>query len=401
MNAVPKTKPTQKPERSRGARGGAAGWPGDRERQQQTQWYGSNASAAATPASAASDAAGEQPHACPPQSTSSAVRGRPTGGREKSPDPSDRPRLRWLRRTVPLSTGRRTLVRVPPRARAPTSGNRVAPGSWYPNPVTRPPGRQPATTACSMEPAETVSRGGVVSTSPDQGFSQTRRSSALPRRRMSTQIFARSRRVVPRHAVTGVSHAPRGHHDDAGGGGRDDRLRRASRPPTRTGPGAPAADDHGAEAPGCASGCPTRDHLRGDLEDVTGPHRGPELHVGVRREQPLVAVGADAHLGGHVAEQAQASRRRRPGCRRSARGSTARSGGASTGRARRSSGWSSCRDRHATTFFRLVTSWWVRYDATSPGVVPRAKTRSTPRSPAIFSSKRGPPTISSGRLSLG
>ena len=53
-----------------------------------------------------------------------------------------------------------------------------------------------------------------------------------------------------------------------------------------------------------------------------------------------------------------------------------------------------------SAFVRSVTSWWTRYDATSPGVVPRPKTRSTPSSPAIVSSKRGPPTISSGRLSL-
>src|SRR3954451_2402517 len=39
----------------------------------------------------------------------------PSPGRDKSPDPSDRPRLRRLRRSGPLSTGHRTLGRVPPR----------------------------------------------------------------------------------------------------------------------------------------------------------------------------------------------------------------------------------------------------------------------------------------------
>ena len=39
---------------------------------------------------------------------------------------------------------------------APTSGNRVAPWFVVPDPVTRPPGRQHAATACSVEPAETV-----------------------------------------------------------------------------------------------------------------------------------------------------------------------------------------------------------------------------------------------------
>ena len=43
-----------------------------------------------------------------------------------------------------------------------------------------------------------------------------------------------------------------------------------------------------------------------DLEHVPGAHRRQELDVGVRREQPLVAVGADAHLGRDVAEQAEA-----------------------------------------------------------------------------------------------
>ena len=73
---------------------------------------------------------------------------------------------------------------------------------------------------------------------------------------------------------------------------------------------------------------------RRHLEHVAGPHRRPELHVGVGREQALVAVGPDAHLGGDVAEQARARTRRRPGCRRSGRARTARTGGASrSGRA--------------------------------------------------------------------
>ena len=50
---------------------------------------------------------------------------------------------------------------------------------------------------------------------------------------------------------------------------------------------------------------PTAGHRGRRLDDVAGPHRRQELHVGVGREQPLVAVGADAHLGGHVAEQAE------------------------------------------------------------------------------------------------
>ena len=74
---------------------------------------------------------------------------------------------------------------------------------------------------------------------------------------------------------------------------------------------------------GCRPGTSRR-----HLEHVAGLDRCPELHVGVGREQALVAVGADAHLGGDVAEQAQRRTRRRRGCRRSGRASTARTGGA-------------------------------------------------------------------------
>ena len=64
------------------------------------------------------------------------------------------------------------------------------------------------------------------------------------------------------------------------------------------------AHHHGPEPQG-ARAAPHRGHLRGDLQQVAGPDRGHELHVGVRREQTLVAVGADAHLRRHVPEQAQ------------------------------------------------------------------------------------------------
>ena len=54
---------------------------------------------------------------------------------------------------------------------------------------------------------------------------------------------------------------------------------------------------------------------------------------------------------------------------------------------------------HAATL--APTSRCTRNEATSPGVVPRVNTRSTPSSPAIVSSNRGPPTTSSGRCSAG
>ena len=47
-------------------------------------------------------------------------------------------------------------------------------------------------------------------------------------------------------------------------------------------------------------------HPGGDLEHVPRPHRREELHVGVRREQALVAVRPDAQLRRDVAEAAEA-----------------------------------------------------------------------------------------------
>ena len=88
-----------------------------------------------------------------------------------------------------------------------------------------------------------------------------------------------------------------------------------------------AADDQALEVDRPAAGADPG-HRRPDLEHVAGPDRGPELNVRVGREQALVAVGADAHLGGHIAEQRRARTRRRPGCRRSGRASTARTAGA-------------------------------------------------------------------------
>ncbi len=47
------------------------------------------------------------------------------------------------------------------------------------------------------------------------------------------------------------------------------------------------------------------DEGRGHLDDVATADRGQELHGGVRGEQPLVTVDADAQLGRDVAEQRQ------------------------------------------------------------------------------------------------
>ena len=70
-------------------------------------------------------------------------------------------------------------------------------------------------------------------------------------------------------------------------------------------------------------------HRRGRPPARRRPAPAPELHVGVRREQPLVAVEPDAHLGGHVAEQAQRVRAVDQVARRSGRARTARTAGGS------------------------------------------------------------------------
>ena len=91
----------------------------------------------------------------------------------------------------------------------------------------------------------------------------------------------------------------------------------------------PAAAVHGAgELDAAAAGADPGDR-RGDLDDVAGVDRLDEADLLVAGEQALVAVGADAQLGGDVAEQAQGVGARRRGCRRSAR-VRRRSGGGST-----------------------------------------------------------------------
>ena len=93
----------------------------------------------------------------------------------------------------------------------------------------------------------------------------------------------------------------RGRDDDrAGRGDRDDRrvedLGRGLGA-VRPAPAHDAADEVQRAAAGADP-----DDGGFDLKDVAGAHRGAELDVAVRREQPLVAVGTDADLGGDVAE---------------------------------------------------------------------------------------------------
>ena len=162
-------------------------------------------------------------------------------------------------------------------------------------------------------------------------------------------------------------------------------IRRARPLLARIAPG----DDHDPEVDGARAGADPGD-LGGDLEDVAGAHRLDELNVGVRREEALVAVGLDAQLGRHVAEELQAV---------GAVDQVAGVVGVGVGHV------APVDDGHPDLccHHEAFRCWmrWTRKLATSPGVVPREKTRSTPSSSAIASSKRGPPTTSSGRFAGG
>ena len=225
-----------------------------------------------------------------------------------------------------------------------------------------------------------------------------------PASRKSERPILPSRRVVRRHADGGArwlgtcqsrrprTQRPRRDHHRAGGAWSPRSARRAPRRRRTPASRPPRATTWTVKSSVRGCGCPTRTSVAGDLEDVAGADGLQELHVGVRREEPLVAVGADADLGGDVAEQAQ-----RVGAVDEVAGvvrvrSTGRSGGA-----RRGAELEVGRRGHQDAF-RVDERGATRNDATSPGVVPRVKTRSTPSSTAIASSKRGPPTTSSGRL---
>ena len=102
-------------------------------------------------------------------------------------------------------------------------------------------------------------------------------------------------------AATAASDLRRRDHDGAGGGDRDDRViedQGGGRAAGRVG----AADDARFERQ-LPAAPPHRRDLAGRLDNVAGQHRGAELDVGVRGEQPLVAVHPRARLGRHVAEQ--------------------------------------------------------------------------------------------------
>src|SRR5689334_9370645 len=96
---------------------------------------------------------------------------------------------------------------------------------------------------------------------------------------------------------------------DGGGGDHDDAPGRGRHQGGLEDVGAglatlrsPPADDADLEVQ-LPAAAPDPDQRGADLDDVTRPDRGLELHVRVGGEQPLVTVGDDAHLGGDVAER--------------------------------------------------------------------------------------------------
>ena len=90
-------------------------------------------------------------------------------------------------------------------------------------------------------------------------------------------------------------------HDRAGGGDGDDRGVKDTGGGRAAGRLGPAHDACFERQPAAAP--PHRRDLAAHLQNVAGPHRGAELHVRVRGEQPLVAVHPHARLRRHVAEQ--------------------------------------------------------------------------------------------------
>src|SRR6476620_1994975 len=90
--------------------------------------------------------------------------------------------------------------------------------------------------------------------------------------------------------------------DDDGAAGRRGDHRRVEHLGGGLGAlGVPAPDDEHLEDE-LTRPRPDSDDLRADLDDVAGLDALPELHVAVGGEEPLVTVGADAHLRRDVTE---------------------------------------------------------------------------------------------------
>ncbi len=193
----------------------------------------------------------------------------------------------------------------PSQSRRPP-GTAAHPGSWYP---TRSRGHLDVSTRrrpARWNSEKTVGAGGKCQPPLTSGFARKSQvSGGSADARNSRCIFLPVRRVASRHAaLVQERSAGRRHHHDARRGRRDERLLEHPRGRLRQVRAAPSDHDRPGTR-GSASGC--RRATTSAVTSSTSPARtgATELHVGVRREQPLVTVGADAHLGGDVAEQAE------------------------------------------------------------------------------------------------
>ncbi len=273
-----------------------------------------------------------------PQPTDSgcAIR-RPRVRRDKSPSPSDRSRPRWLRRTGPLSTGPRTLVRVHPvRSRADAPVNRGAPGFVVSDPVARPTWTPARCDDLLDGTRESLSvRGAGCQPRADLLVLREHRRSASgsPTPAVRTSILplsacrdrdtprpcaSRETTGVGRSGTGGTTTTPRAVVATSGSASISAAdAERSGRPrPTTTGDEVQGARPR-----------PDRDHLRASPRARRRPAPGP----GTARRSRTRTVPRRRRCGctprSRRRRTGPARRRRRRGCRRSARGCTARSGG--------------------------------------------------------------------------
>ena len=250
----------------------------------------------------------------------------PTGRDGRIPDAFGRPGNNWLRRPG-RCLGRPRSFRValagadrPPR----TSSDRCLAHDTL---RVRPLGRRSAGHDLHEPTAQGCrGRGRVCQPPADLRRRANPQVSAMPAVRQMFRKISDRRGVSSGDAPTSRS---AGDDDGAGGGGREERI--VENPGGawalvgRRAPGDHVDGELHHPRPGADP-----DQLAADLEHVAGPDGGPELDVGVRREQALRRRRCGCTSRWPRRRTAPGCRRRRRGCRRSGRGSTARSGGGRT-----------------------------------------------------------------------
>ena len=172
-------------------------------------------------------------------------------------------------------------------------------------------------------------RGGRCQPAADQRVRAKTQVSGLSRRHCQVlRVFYRFRRVVARHAgpsrqrsAAGTTTTPVAVVATTG----SSSISAADAGPVAAGPARPRRPRNSR----VRERVPTRDQLGGHLEHVAGPHRarGTARRSTTRTAPRRRRCGCTPRW--RRRRTGRGCRRRRPGCRRSARGSTARSGGAS------------------------------------------------------------------------